>query len=213
MRTIVIGLLLSISAFAQADVLDVNIWKSMPGKAPLTFQYGAEARAIHQDLGADVIIGADTDGRMHYALTFENWAAWAKFNAKVEASEAWGAFIAKINQNPSAELEDHYLINEASPGAPIAGAYQVFIWQPELGRGGDLFQAATEAKAIHEKRGASVGISFDQLNRLHYVMSFDSWDAWAKFQDTPNEEFAEFMQKQNQDPTARLVKVYTANNL
>ncbi len=212
MRTIVIGLLLSISAFAQADVLDVNIWKSMPGKAPLTFQYGAEARAIHQDLGADVIIGADTDGRMHYVLTFENWAEWAKFGAKAQASEEVAAFFTNANQNPSAQLEDNYLLNVAAPGGD-GSVYQVFIWQPELGRGGDLFEAATEAKAIHEKRGASVGILFDQLNRMHYLMGFESWDAWAKFQDTPNEEFAEFMQKQNQDPTARLVKVYTANNL
>ena len=213
MRTIAIGLLLSISAFAIADVLEVNIWKSMPGMAPQTFQYGAEARAIHEDLGASVIIGADTDGRMHYALTFENWAAWAKFNAKADASEAWGAFIAKINQNPSAELEDNYLLNVASPGAPLAGAYQVFIWEPELGRGADMFQAGMEAKAIHEKAGVSVSINFDQLNRMHYLVSFNSWDAWAKFADTPNEEFNAFMQKQSQNPTAKLVKVYTANTL
>ena len=127
-------------------------------------------------------------------------------------SEEVAAFFTNANQNPSAQLEDNYLLNVAAPGGD-GSVYQVFIWQPELGRGGDLFEAATEAKAIHEKRGASVGILFDQLNRMHYLMGFESWDAWAKFQDTPNEEFAEFMQKQNQDPTARLVKVYTANTL
>ena len=46
-----------------------------------------------------------------------------------------------------------------------------------LGRGGDLARVAGEAKAIQEKAGASVGIHFDQLNRLHYVMSFESWEA------------------------------------
>lgn len=212
MRTIVIGLLLSISAFSQAEILEVNIWKSMPGKGPMTFQYGQEIRAIHEALGANVQIGADLDGRMHYVLSFENWAEWAKFGTKAQASEEVAAFFAKANANPSAELEDNYLLNVAAPGGD-GSVYQVFIWEPELGRGNDLFQAAMEAKAIHEKTGASVGILFDQLNYMHYVMAFDSWDAWAKFQDTPNDEFSAFMDKQNQDPTAKLVKVYTANNI
>ena len=211
MRTIVIGLLLSISNFAHSEILEVNIWKSLPGKGPLTFQYGQEIRAIHEKLGANVQIGGDFEGRMHYALSFENWAEWAKFGAKAQASKAVADFFAKANKNPSAQLEDNYLLNVAAPGGDGA-VYQVFIWEPELGRGDDLFQAAMKAKAIHEKTGASVGILFDQLNKLHYLMGFENWDAWAKFQDTPNEEFAAFMQKQNKDPKARSVKVYTASN-
>lgn len=212
MRTILIGLLLSISSFAMGDILEVNIWKPLPGKNSLMFQYGQEIRAIHEALGANVQIGADFEGRMHYVLTFENWAEWAKFVAKADASEAVAAFFAKASQNPSAQVEDNYLLNVAAPGGD-GSVYQVFIWQPELGRGDDLFEAAMEARTIHEKAGASVGIYYDQLNRMHYGMSFENWDAWAKFQDTPNEEFAAFMQKQNQNPTARLVKVYTASNL
>jgi hypothetical protein len=45
---------------------------------------------------------------------------------------------------------------------------------------------------------------------MHYVMNFASWEAWAKFQDADHPEFQAWMQKQQQDPTARLVKVYTA---
>ncbi|MCZ6657550.1 MAG: hypothetical protein O7C67_09660, partial [Gammaproteobacteria bacterium] len=129
MRTIVIGLLLSISAFAQAEILEVNIWKSMPGQGPVTFQYGQEIRAIHETLGANVQIGADLEGRMHYVLTFENWTEWAKFGAKAQNSEALTAFWANVNANPSGELEDNYLLNVAAPGGD-GSVYQVFIWQP-----------------------------------------------------------------------------------
>ena len=149
---------------------------------------------------------------MHYATTFENWAAWAAFGRKLEKSEAWSAFLAKVNQEPSAELEDNYLLNVPAPGGN-GSVYQVFIWESEPGRGNDLFQAAMQAKAIHEKAGASVGINYDQMQRMHYVMSFDNWDAWAKFQDTPNEEFDAFVAEQNKNPNAKLVKVYTASNL
>lgn len=46
---------------------------------------------------------------------------------------------------------------------------------------------------------------------MHYVMNFTNWEAWAKFQDADHPEFEAFMQKQQQDPTARLIKVYTTS--
>ena len=104
------------------------------------------------------------------------------------------------------------MLNSLS-GDPAGGMYQVFIWDPLLGQGGNLAQAANEAKVIHEKAGASVGIHFDQLQRLHYVMSFDSWEAWGTFNDTPLPEFQAFIQEQNKNPTSQLVKVYTATSL
>ena len=212
MRTIAFGLLLLISSLATADVLEVNIYKSMPGKGQTTIQYGQEAKAIQEKLGGSVILGAALDGRMHYAMRFDNWAAWSEFGAKLHGSEEWTAFIAKISKNPSADLEENYLLNSAGPLA-TGGVYQVFIWEPELGRGGDLFQNAAKAEAIHEKTGADVSILSDQLNNLHYVMFFENWDAWAKFQDTPNAEFQAFMQEASQNPAAKLVKVYTATSL
>ena len=60
--------------------------------------------------------------------------------------------------------------------------------------------------------GAAVTILTDQMNRMHYVMNFANWDVWAKFQDADHPEFEAFMQKQQQDPTARLITVYTASN-
>jgi hypothetical protein len=169
------------SSVGFADVLEVNIWNPTAGNGPLTFEYGQEARAIHQELGANVSIGADREGRMHYALTFKNWTEWAKFGAKLQKSEAWSAFLAKTNAAPSAELEDNYMLNVPSPGA-VGSVYEVFIWDPAPGRGSELIQSGMQAEAIHEKSGADVAINVDRLGRMHYVMSFDSWEAWAKFE-------------------------------
>ena len=212
MKLFVMGLLLTMSSLAVADVLVVNIWKSMPGKSQQTLQYGQEAKAINGKLGGNLNLGLDMEGRLHVSQGFKNWAAWAKFTQKQRASKEWTAFLEKIGKDPSADLEENYMMNSPVPGK--AGAvYQVFIWEPLMGRGGDIYQSAMQAKAIHEKAGARVAINIDQLRRLHYVMSYDSWDAWARMQDTPNPEFQAFMQKQGEDPNAKLVKVYTASSM
>jgi hypothetical protein len=212
MKTLILGLLLSISSLASAQVLVVDIWKSLPGQNQQTVKYGQEAVAIINRLGGSASIGVDMDGRMHFVTNHENWAAYAKNNSKVQSSKEWGSFLAKFASNPSAEQEANYLLNTPSPGKD-GNVYQVFIWEAELGRGGDMFQAGQEAKAIHEKAGASITIHADQMQNMHYVMNFDSWDAWAKFQDTTHPEFQAFMQKQQQSPNSRLIKVYTAESL
>jgi len=212
MKIFALGLLLSMSSFAVAEVLVVNIFKSMPGKNQLTLQYGQEAKAIQSKLGAKITLGVDMEGRMHVARGFKNWAAWAKSTKELRASKEWAAFLEKINKNPSAVLEDNYMMNTPVPGK-VGAVYQVFIFEPVMGRGSDLFQSAMQAKAIHEKAGASVSINIDQLRKLHYVMSYDSWDDWAKMQDTPNPDFQAFMKKQGEDPKGKLVKVYTATSM
>jgi hypothetical protein len=205
---LVSSILTSSSAIAQ--VLEVNIWKPIVGKVPLTYEYAMEAKAIQEKLGATVSIASDLDGRMHFALSFDNWSNWAEFGNKMADSKDWAGFIGKINAEPSAELESNYLLNVVSPGedGPV---YQVFVWEANPGQVNTLIENTLEAKAIHEKGGASVGVYVDQLNHVHYGMSFPSWEAWAKFQDTPNPEFQNWMSQQNQNPTATLIKVYTAS--
>jgi hypothetical protein len=212
LKIICLLLVASAAPIAAAEVLQVNIYKPTPGNSAQTFANGQEARAIHQKLGGNVIIGADTEGRMHYVLTFENWAAWAKFSAKIDASKEATAFNQKIATNPSAELEDQYLLNVPSPGG-VGAVYQVFIWEPLPGRAGQLIQSGMKAEAILEKSGADIAINVDQLNRMHFIVSFDNWDAWAKFSDTPNEEFQQFMATQGENPNGILVKVYLAESI
>ena len=201
---------LVVSLSAAAQVLEVNIWKPMVGKGPQTYQYAMEAKAIQEKLGATVSVASALDGRMHFALSFEDWSSWAAFGSKMDASKDWAAFLNKINTDPSAELESNYLLNVASPGGD-GPVYQVFVWEANPGRVSELIENTLEAKVIHEKGGASVGVYVDQLNHVHYGMSFPSWEAWAKLQDTPNPEFQNWMSEQNQNPIAQLIKVYTAS--
>jgi hypothetical protein len=209
MRTIVFALMLSLSSLTTAQVLEVNIWKSLPGQNQLTIQYGQEAAAINNKLGTNASIAVDLKGRLHFVMTFENWAAWAKHNGKMQASKEWGAFLEKFSKNPSAELEDNYLLDTAAAGT-AGNVYEVYVFQPELGRGGDLFRSGMQAKAIHEKAGTNVAIHADRLGNMAYVLNFDSWDDWGKFRDTPNPAFQAFMQEQSKDPKGRIIKVYTA---
>ena len=72
-----------------------------------------------------------------------------------------------------------------------------------------MLQGGMTSKALHEKGGATVSISFDQLGRMFYVMSYESLEAWGKFQDNPIPEFQQLMQDWRKDPAAKLVQVYT----
>jgi len=161
-----------------------------------------------------VTIGMDNTGRMHYSVGgFENWQEWAKWAAKLQASEDWAAWGAAAQANPGSAQEENFLLN-ISPGSNSGGTFfQVFIWEPRDSGIGALLAAGMEAKVIHEKTGIRVSINVDQMQRMHYVMNYDNPDHWAKVQDTPNEEFAAFMQQQSANPLGDLIEVYTANRL
>ena len=115
MQWFVLTLVLCFPAAALADVTVVNIWDPIPGRAQETLQRGAEARAIHTELGAQVTIGVDQMGNMHYVSTFADWGAWAEFQAKMAASEEWQEWWGQRLANPSAELIKFYMINDATP--------------------------------------------------------------------------------------------------
>ncbi len=210
MRLLIASVLLVCSSIAGAQVLEVNIWQPMPGMTEKTVEYAKEGASIVEELGGSATVGQDRDGNLHFVTNHKNWVDWAAFQKKMSDSKAWTSFVAKFSAKPSATLINNYLLNTPAPGkdGPV---YQVFIWQPELGRGADLFQAGMKAKAIHEKDGAAVTIHADQMQNMHYVMNFDSWEAWAKFQDSPHPEFQAFMQERSEDPAGKLLKVYTAS--
>jgi len=94
---------------ASGQVLEINIWDPEPGKSTLTFQYGAEAKAIMEKLGTGVEINVDQFGKVHYVTNFESWEAWGAFQAKLAASKEWDAFYAPYLANPTAELVQTYM--------------------------------------------------------------------------------------------------------
>ena len=210
MRVLIASLILLCSSLASAQVLEVNIWQPMPGMAEKTVQHAKEAEGIVNELGGNAEVGQDRNGSLHFVTSHKNWAEWAAFQKKRTGSKAWASFLTKISDKPSATLVENYLLNTPAPGKNGA-VYQVYIWQPELGRGADLFQAGMKAKAIHEKEGVAVTIHTDQIQNMHYVMNYDSWEAWAKFQDSPHPEFQAFMQELSKNPSGRMIKVYTAS--
>jgi len=209
-RILLASALLLCSSISWAQVLEVNIWQPMPGMAAQTIAYAKEAEGIANDLGGGAMVGQDRNGSLHFVTSHKNWAEWAAFQKKRAQSKAWAGFMSKISAKPSATLTQNYLLTTPAPGkdGPV---YQVFIWKPELGRGAELFEAGMKAKAIHEKDGASVTIHADQMQNMHYVMNFDSWEAWAKFQDAPHPEFQAFMQERSKNPAGSLINVYTAS--
>ncbi|MEJ2088226.1 MAG: hypothetical protein P8Y69_07095 [Gammaproteobacteria bacterium] len=219
-RILICTMLLLAGSLAHAAALTVTIWKPIPGRAADMMEDAAAAKAIHEKLGASVTLGVENTGRLHYAIGgFENWQAWAAWLTKLQASTEWAEWQARTGANPAALQEENFILN-VIPGTadPVGGdnpgsVYQVFIWDPPGTQVDRLVEAAMEAKAIHEKSGITVGINIDQMQRMHYVMNYRDWAHWAKVQDTPNEEFQAFMQRQAADPAGELVEVYTANRV
>ena len=72
---------------------------------------------------------------------------------------------------------------------------------------------AMEAAAIQQADGVSIAINVDQLGRLHYVMSFDSWADWGKLQDTPSPKWTAFMGKFQANPPGKVVQTFLARQL
>ena len=72
---------------------------------------GAEKSVkIHSALGASPGINVDQLGNIHYELTFDSWASWAKFGAALPKNAEWNALLKDANEHPSAELVQVYLI-------------------------------------------------------------------------------------------------------
>lgn len=210
MKQLFAVLLALCTSAASAQVLEVNIWKPTLGGAAATMAAADQAQSIINDAGGNASIGVDLDGSLHFVTHHEDWAAWAKQAGMLSENESWGKFVARWNDDPSAKLDENYLLNVVVPGGD-GPVYQVFIWEARPGRMSSLFEGAAQAKALHEEDGAAVTIYSDQMNRLHYAMSFESWDAWAAFQDGDHPEFDAFMQKAMEDPSGKLVEVYTAS--
>lgn len=202
-----------VSSCVFADVLEVRLWKAIPGSSAQLMQHASEARSIHLKLGGQVVVATDRQGRLHYATAHKNWVEWAAFQEKLEASDEWTNFAQKIGATPAATLESHYLINQVTPMLP-SKVYQVFVWEAFPGRRAQMIDSATTAQPLHEKLGASVGIKMDQMGRLHYLMSFDTWAEWAKFQDTgSSDEVSTFFAEFYSNPSAKLVEVYNVTRV
>jgi len=96
----------------------------------------------------------------------------------------------------------------------LADVAAVNIWSPLPGKGAQLYQNAMEAKPIHEKLGATVGIAQDQNGNLHYAVSFKNWTDYGRFEDAmgASTEWQQFWQRISKDPTAELAQTFMVDN-
>ncbi len=203
MKTLVAAILLLFSSSLMAQVASVNVFEPLPGKGGLTAQYFQEAKAIQEAMGATVAISNDFKGIYRYALLFDNWQAYGEFAQALFVNEAWGAFLTKISNNPSAVQIDNLQLDLVAPGT-LSGVQgpgavtDVFVWELTTGTMADLLEGAMTAKEIHERAGASVVIyTAGALGRMYYLMQYPDLSTWGRLRDTPNPEFAAFMAEIN----------------
>jgi hypothetical protein len=90
--------------------------------------------------------------------------------------------------------------------------FNVSVWDPRPGSGVELAQGLEMAKAMHERMGARVEIYVDLYggtDKMHYVMSFDSWTHHAEVFEAmeSDEAWLQFiaLNSENPDPSAALV--------
>jgi len=99
-----------------------------------------------------------------------------------------------------------------SPEAP--GRFtQIYLWEPLNGNVTAFLRDARQAREIHEAAGIDIGINVDQMNRVHYVMSYPSHAAFAAQRKSPNADFQAFSQRFSAAPIGQLLEVYTVTAL
>ena len=197
MKSIIFAVILTFSSSAFAQVVSVNVFQPISGGAMLTSEYFQEAKTILQAAGAQVIISSDLKGIYRFASIFENWEAYGKWAQSLPSNESWGAFQTKIANTRASNQTDNLLLNTvAAATSPVGGpgaVSQITVWEPTTGTMAELIQGAMGAKPIHERAGASVSV-FAGGGRMYYMQSFENFEAWGKFRDTPNPEFNAYMQ-------------------
>ena len=206
------GLLILLPSMAVATVTHVTLWEALPGKSAEMMATAAKAVELNKKLGMQAVTAVDSRGRLHFAMAFEDWAQWGAYQAKAAADADMQAFVQGYSTNPSAVQLDSFMLNQPLPGEP-GNVYNVFIWESYEGRSADMMTKAMEAAAIHQADGVSIAVNVDQLGRLHYVMSFDSWADWGKLQDAPSAKWTAFMGEFQANPPGKVVQTFLARQL
>ncbi|NKC00729.1 MAG: hypothetical protein GKR90_19850 [Pseudomonadales bacterium] len=204
-----------LGASAQADIIEVAVWKaiaSKPNSNPGMVQSALKSKSIQEKHGTPIVVSTDLVGRMYYATIHTDYAAWNNFYKAVGEDPKQAEFWKDANADPQAERIDHYLLETVSAGEGGA-VREVYIWEALPGQLSRLIQGGLGAKPIHEKAGARVTVAVDRLNRMFYVMQYDSWDAYSKFHGAPIPEFSAYMDEQNKNPSGVLVEQFTASNV
>jgi hypothetical protein len=96
---------------AVTMVYSWDVRYEVPGAFDTFMATAQKSIALHTALGASAGVNVDEIGNVHYELSFESWAAWAKFSAALDASQEWADLLKDAYQNPTAELVKVYMID------------------------------------------------------------------------------------------------------
>ena len=100
-------------------VLSVFSWTVKPGRTQEVLGIVAQARKIHERLGAQVRVllpqYSSTPGSLTYILEHDSMTAHGVFSDKLQSDQEWQAVFAQIqtNTDPSAELSQASLLMDA----------------------------------------------------------------------------------------------------
>lgn len=199
------------AATAWSSVSEVREFRAADGRSEEMYKAALEAEAIQTKLGATVFIGTDlVSGNLQYVVTFPDWAAWAAFGTKMQASKEWDAFAAKyFVANPSSTQVGDTVFVDTPVVAKTQPVGLIYSWKIMPGKFDAFMAIAQESVKLHNALGASAGINIDDLNNVHYELTFDSWASWAKFGAAlqKSQEWTALLKKANDAPTAELVRV------
>jgi hypothetical protein len=211
-----------------AEIVEVYRWEAYPGRQAdmlVTMQQAAE---IHTALGANIQINALDIGStqsLDYVMRYDDLASWGESRDKNTESAEWAAFYASVASNPAGKLVASFsaVNNDADAMADDFDEQPVFnvsVWDPRPGSGVELAQGLEMAKAMHERMGARVEIYVDLYggtDKMHYVMSFDSWTHHAEVFEAmeSDEAWLQFiaLNSENPDPSAALVERFAGRVL
>ena len=183
------------SSGANAELVESFTWKAFPGKAAQMLENFAEAKGLHEAMGAQVSIGQRWVGgtqEVDYTIRFDDMTSWAKFWDYPQTSkemQAFYAFMARTSSDPVGEMVSSIAGSNADLSKKAADfegqyVYTVNIWDPAPGKSQYLMERFLAGKKIHEKLGARVEIYMEGVGgtgRGHYVMM---WESHAQMGET-----------------------------
>jgi hypothetical protein len=223
--------ILSLTCLIQtsfAEIVEVYRWEAYPGRQADMLATMQQAAEIHTSLGANIQINSLDIGstqNLDYVMRYDDLASWGESRDKNTESAEWAAFYASVASNPAGKLVASFsaVNNDADAMADDFDEQPVFnvsVWDPRPGSGVELAQGLEMAKGMHERMGARVEIYVDLYggtDKMHYVMSFDSWTHHAEVFEAmeSDEAWLQFiaLNSENPDPAAALVERFAGRVL
>ncbi len=186
------AILVSLSAGAQSEILEVYRWQATPGMGAQMLETWRAAKAIHEEVGATVYAfqgDVGTNLHVNYLMRWDSEAQWGASKDALAKSLAWQAMLANSSAESPATLQWSMRVSNLDSSVKADSfddgkVFSVFIWKPAPGQTATVVQNFAKAKQIHTALGARVESYLEGVGgvgNLHYTMAFKNWAAMADF--------------------------------